>query len=223
VQEGGRLLRAELLHSERHRAEPIASGWRVHLTPAEGASSSLHEEAEHLVVALGPWSDGFIRRLGYRYPLFLKRGYHQHYTAPASEGIANRLHQPLLDAERGYALAPMARGLRLTTGAEFAAIDAPPQPVQLQRAERMARELLPLGEALPEAPWLGARPCTADMLPVMGPAPRHRGLWFNFGHAHQGFTLGPVAGRLLAEMMSSEAPCVDPAPYGPERFERTST
>jgi D-amino-acid dehydrogenase len=41
----------------------------------------------------------------------------------------------------------------------------------------------------------------ADMLPVVGPAPRHDGLWFNFGHGHQGFTLGPTTAGLLAEAM----------------------
>jgi D-amino-acid dehydrogenase len=56
------------------------------------------------------------------------------------------------------------------------------------------------------------------MLPVMGPAPRHPGLWFNFGHAHQGFTLGPVAGRLLAELVHGGPTWVDAAPYGPARF-----
>jgi D-amino-acid dehydrogenase len=56
------------------------------------------------------------------------------------------------------------------------------------------------------------------MLPVMGPAPRHRGLWFNFGHGHQGFTLGPVAGRLLAELISGEPPFLDPAPYAAQRL-----
>jgi D-amino-acid dehydrogenase len=67
-------------------------------------------------------------------------------------------------------------------------------------------------------PWLGARPCTVDMKPVIGAAPRHRGLWFNFGHAHQGFTLGPASGRLLAELMTGELPYIDPAPYSPRRF-----
>ena len=33
-----------------------------------------------------------------------------------------------------------------------------------------------------------------------------------------GFTLGPVTGRLLAEMMTGEAPFTDPAPYRAERF-----
>ena len=90
--------------------------------------------------------------------------------------------------------------------------------LQLNKTEAMARELLELGQPAPQAPWLGARPCTADMLPVMGPAPRHPGLWFNFGHAHQGFTLGPVAGRLLADMMNGTCNWIDPTPYLPSRF-----
>jgi D-amino-acid dehydrogenase len=53
---------------------------------------------------------------------------------------------------------------------------------------------------------------------VIGPAPRHPGLWFAFGHGHQGLTLGPVTGRLVAELLSGEAPCVDPRPFAPDRF-----
>ena len=49
---------------------------------------------------------------------------------------------------------------------------------------------------------MGSRPCLPDMLPVIGPAPRHKGLWLAFGHQHYGFTLGPPTGRLLAEMMT---------------------
>ena len=49
---------------------------------------------------------------------------------------------------------------------------------------------------------MGRRPCLPDMVPVIGKGERHQGLWFAFGHAHHGFTLGPVTGRLLAEMMT---------------------
>ncbi len=190
---------------EADTLEAAGAGWSLQTTAGR-------VEAAQAVLALGPWAGAAIRRLGYRMPLFIKRGYHQHYRDGAS------LQQPLLDAERGYLLAPMRRGLRLTTGAEFAPLDAAPTPVQLTQAEALARGLLDLGTPLAEPPWLGARPCTADMLPVMGPAPRHPGLWFNFGHAHQGFTLGPVAGRLLAEMVAGESPWIDPAPYLPARF-----
>ena len=35
---------------------------------------------------------------------------------------------------------------------------------------------------------------------------------------HWGLTLGPVTGRLIADMMQGDAPFVDPSPYRPERF-----
>jgi D-amino-acid dehydrogenase len=120
--------------------------------------------------------------------------------------------------QHGYALAPMVKGIRLTTGAEFALRDAPPTPVQVDRAEALAREVFPLGERIEEVPWLGRRPCLPDMLPMIGRAQRHDGLWLNFGHHHLGFTMGPVTGRLLAEMMTGEQPFTDPTPYRPERF-----
>jgi D-amino-acid dehydrogenase len=166
-------------------------------------------------VALGPWADVVTRRLGYDLPLAVKRGYHMHYRA-AGRAV---LHHPLLDAERGYFLAPMRRGIRLTTGAEFALRDAIRTPVQLGRAEPIARELFPLAERLDTEPWMGSRPCTPDMMPIIGPAPRHRGLWFAFGHAHHGLTLGPVTGRLVAELVCGERPFVEPGAFRAERFQ----
>lgn len=171
-------------------------------------------QAGCVVVALGPWADVVTRPLGYDLPLAVKRGYHMHYRAAGQA----RLNHPVLDTERGYMLAPMQRGIRLTTGAEFARRDAIRTPVQLGRAEPIARELFPLAERLDNEPWMGARPCTPDMMPIIGKAPRHADLWFAFGHAHHGFTLGPVTGRLIAELIAGEAPFVDPVPYRPDRF-----
>ena len=170
--------------------------------------------ARDAVLALGPWSDVVTRALGYDLPLAVKRGYHMHYRA-AGRAVLNH---PVLDTERGYFLAPMRRGIRLTTGAEFALRDAIRTPVQLGRAEPIARDLFPLGERLDTEPWMGSRPCTPDMMPVIGPAPRHRNLWFAFGHAHHGLTLGPVTGRLIAELVAGQKPFVDPTPYRVERF-----
>lgn len=171
-------------------------------------------EAHEAVVALGPWSDDVFRPLAYRIPLEVKRGYHMHYR---QAGEAPLTH-PVLDVDGGYLVAPMAQGLRLTTGAEFAPRDAPPTPFQLDAVEPLARKTFALGERIDAEPWLGRRPCLPDLLPVIGPAPRHSGLWFDFGHQHHGFTLGPVTGRLLAEMMTGEETFADPAPFSAERF-----
>ena len=180
-----------------------SGGWRV-----DGVS------AREAVVALGPWSDQVFRPLGYSIPLGIKRGYHLHLK-PAGNAVLNH---PVLDSDLGFLLAPMNQGIRLTTGVEFARRDAPPRPIQVEQALPRARALFPLGEAIDAQPWMGARPCLPDMLPVIGPAPRHGGLWFDFGHQHHGLTLGPVTGRLLAEMMTGATPFADISPFAADRF-----
>jgi D-amino-acid dehydrogenase len=187
--------------------EQVAGGWRV-------AGSDSAAVAREVVVALGPWSDLVFGPLGYSIPLGVKRGYHLHLK-PRGNAV---LHHPVLDTDLGYLLAPMNRGIRLTTGVEFAPRDAPSTPIQLTRALPRAHALFPLGDALDAKPWMGARPCLPDMLPVIGKAPRHAGLWFDFGHQHHGLTLGPATGRLLAEMMTGETPFADPGPFAVERF-----
>ena len=199
---GGRFLQGNAVSLKEER-----DGWS--LRTVEGPL-----QAGAAVVALGPWADVVTRALGYDLPLAVKRGYHMHYRAAGKA----TLNHPILDTERGYMLAPMQRGIRLTTGAEFALRDAIRTPVQLGRAEPIARDLFPLAERLDNEPWMGARPCTPDMMPIIGKAPRHAKLWFAFGHAHHGLTLGPVTGRLIGEMVAGETPFVDPAPYRPDRF-----
>ena len=115
-----------------------------------------------------------------------------HYAAL---GAPATLTRPVLDYERGYVVTPMDKGLRLTTGAEFARADDPPSSAHLDRVDHSGREMFPLGPRLEAEPWLGRRPCLPDMLPIIGPAPRHQGLWFDFGHQHLGLTLGPISGR----------------------------
>ena len=53
---------------------------------------------------------------------------------------------------------------------------------------------------------------------MIGRAPGQPGLWLDYGHAHWGLTLGPVSGRLIAEMMTGATPFCDPEPYSAERF-----
>jgi D-amino-acid dehydrogenase len=187
-----------------HRAD---SHWRV-----ETASGPL--DASEAVIALGPWAPDVLGPLGVKLPLGIKRGYHRHYRARGNAALS----RPVLDAENGYCLAPMEQGIRVTTGAEFAARDAAPTPAQLDRLLPAAHELFPLGESVEAQPWMGARPCFPDSRPVISRAPGQPGLWLAFGHAHWGLTLGPATGRLIAEMMTGATPFCDPQPYRAERF-----
>jgi D-amino-acid dehydrogenase len=200
VRLGGKIVRgdAETL-TESH------GGWAV--TTNEGRIA-----AEAALVALGPWSPDLLKRFGYQFPMVKKRGYHRHYAG------GSPLDLPLRDAAFGYVMAPMTKGVRITTGAELATPEDKPTPVQLMRAESAARKLIDLGKSVEREPWFGTRPCMPDMKPVLGRAARHKELWMHFGHGHQGFTLGPVTARIVAELMSGETPSVDATVYRPDRF-----
>lgn len=204
VHEGGGFFRADARAMVRHR-----SGFRL-----EGERGTV--SARQAVVALGAWSPDLLKSFGETYPLAIKRGYHMHYR-PLSGASLSR---PIVDVENGFALTPTDNGIRLTTGAELADRDAPPNPNVLKLARRRAEELFPLGRSLLDEPWLGSRPCLPDSLPLVGPSPAVPGLWLNFGHAHDGFTLGPITGRLLACLIAGKHPFLDPSGLLPERFAR---
>jgi D-amino-acid dehydrogenase len=199
---GGVVLSGDAL--SLHRSD---SRWRVE-------SDEGPIDAAEVVVALGPWAPDLLGRLGIDLPLAFKRGYHRHFESRGNAGLT----RPVVDVANGYCLAPMEQGIRLTTGAEFAARDAKPTPEQFGRLMGAARGLFPLGEEVEAKPWMGSRPCFADSRPVIGRAPGQPGLWLDYGHAHWGLTLGPVSGRLIAEMVTGAAPFCDPAPYSAERF-----
>jgi D-amino-acid dehydrogenase len=182
-------------------------GWRV-----DTEEGSL--DAKDAVVALGPWAPDVLDPLGIRLPLAFKRGYHRHYRPHGNAGLT----RPTVDADFGYCLAPMEQGIRITTGAEFAARDDAPTPVQIDRVLPAAQALFPLGDGIEAQPWMGSRPCFSDSRPVIGRAPGQPGLWLDYGHAHWGLTLGPASGRLIAEMITGAAPFCDPTPYAAERF-----
>lgn len=199
---GGLILRGDARSLHRNGRH-----WRV--DTAEGPV-----DAGDAVVALGPWAPDVLAPLGIRLPFAVKRGYHRHYHA-GGDAVLTR---PVVDAEIGYVLAPMAQGIRLTTGAEFARRAAAPTPVQIDRVMPYAKALFALGEPVETLPWMGSRPCLPDMRPAIGPAQGQPGLWLDVAHNHFGLTLGPVSGRLLADMIVGAEPFCDPAPFSPARF-----
>ena len=196
----------EIRQSDIKAIVPDGEGWRVVL--ADGAIS-----ARHVVVALGPWSPDLLRPLGYRVPMAFERGYHREFKP----NPARSLQRPIHDAEGSFLMTPMEQGIRVTSGVELTARDAPSSFAQLDAVVPAARSVVEFGEAVGE-PWRGARPTLPDSLPMIGPAPRHSGLWFAFGNQHIGFTTGPATGVAIAAMVTGTQPPFDAAPFSPGRY-----
>jgi len=201
VGQGGRIRQSDII-----AIVPEGEGWHVVL--ADGAI-----RARHVVVALGPWSADLLRPLGYRVPLAFERGYHQHFKPNPQR----RLLRPIHDCDGAFMMTPMEQGIRVTTGVELTARDAPSSFAQLDAVVPNARGVVEFGEAVGE-PWRGARPTLPDSLPMIGAAPRHAGLWLAFGHQHIGFTTGPATGLAIASMITATPPPFDATPFSPGRY-----
>src|SRR5690606_36699988 len=119
VEQGGELMPSSV-------EDVLEEGGRWRILTSDGEL-----QAGQVVVAMGPWSSRLLDRVGIRVPLFVKRGYHMHY----STGEGAELNHWLMDAERGFMMEPMRAGIRRTTGAELSDLDAPPTCGQLGAAE----------------------------------------------------------------------------------------
>ena len=199
---GGEIRRAEV-----RALTPLDREWRLH---TEAGDLSF----DRVVACMGAWTPELLRPLGYPDPLAIERGYH--VLLSAQDG--RRLSRPIFDVDASYVMAPMAAGLRVTTGSNLTRREASPDPRQVEQVLPRVREAFPVDRLLSDQPWMGRRPTVPDTLPLIGPAPRHRNLWLAFGHSHMGLTLGPVSGLLIANFIDgarqpfSTSAC-DPARY----------
>ncbi len=207
----GRVQRARVLELYQEGDGP------VRLTQQHGPA--LH--ARQVLVCAGAWSRPLARSLGYRVPLDTERGYHITVPWPgAGEPGAGAItmRRPIASTERNVIMTPMSVGLRMTGTVEFGGLQLPPDPSRYALLRRQMQALIP-GIGLDAAStWMGFRPSLPDHLPVIGAAPRHRGVFFAFGHQHLGLTLCGVTARMVCDLMHGAAGGPDLSAYRIDRF-----
>jgi D-amino-acid dehydrogenase len=165
-----------------------------------------------VVLAAGAWSPAVARELGVRLLLQPIRGH-----AATVHGAAPR--RPVTLGEEQVALAPVAGGLRIGGGREMVGLDRAAAPDRMAAILRAAGRYLPaLRDARPGEVWSGLRPCSPDSLPFIGRAGRYDNLHVACGGGHIGMGLAPAGGKLLAQLVASERPDFDPAPFRVGRY-----
>jgi D-amino-acid dehydrogenase len=169
-------------------------------------------DADLVVLAAGAWSARLARAHGARVPVVAERGYHVMVS-----GANARVRQPLLLVEARVMASPMRGGLRLTTMAEFADPDAPPDHDRAARALEGASASLPGVMGRVESRWVGPRPSTPDSLPVIGRAPPAANLLLAYGHGHLGLTWAGVTAEAVADLAAGRAPRTDLSACAPTR------
>lgn len=216
----GRLLAAAMLRgaqkhgAELHHAtaELVGSPGRITGVRADGRAV----EADAVIVAGGAWAPALLASIGVRLAVEPQRGQITHIRLPGTDTAAWPV---VLPPSSHYLLAfddqRVVVGATRETGSGF------------DYRVTAAGQAEVLAEALAVAPGLGGgsiietrigfRPVGPDIRPLLGAVPGFDGLLVGNGLGAGGLTMGPYAGRLLAQMARGERPEIDPAPYDPWR------
>jgi len=184
---------------------------------ATGPTAALGKNGRYqfdaVVIAAGAWSRVMSAKLGEAVPLETERGYH--VTLPHA---AKRPRMPLYSGDYSFAITPLDVGLRFAGTVELGGLDLPPDPrrneVLLKHGRRMFGEL----DERDRSDWMGFRPSMPDSKPVIDRGRRFKNAFFAFGHGHVGLTLGPITGKLIADLVNERKPGIDLKPFAVDRF-----
>lgn len=202
VAEGGTLTRADI--SDIH----ITEGRIAALVTDKGQIAG-----DHVVLAMGPWSERIARKLGLRIPFESERGYHIELVSPTAMPQA-----PMMVVAGKFVITPMEGRIRCAGVIEFGGLDAPASHAPFELLRRQFARLLPDIRYDEVREWMGHRPAPADSLPLIGPVDAGGRVHAAFGHQHVGLTGGAKTGRIIADIVSGTKPNIDLAAFDPQRY-----
>ena len=173
-------------------------------------------EGARFVIAGGSWSAELLSKIGLRLLLQAGKGYSLTLPSPAE---LPRLCAIL--AEASVAVTPLDSRLRFAGTMEVAGLDRSINSARVQGIVKSVSAYLPNfppSEFANVTPWAGLRPVSADGVPYLGKVPGLLNLVVATGHAMMGVSLGPVSGRLVADLLAGDVPFRAIDAMSPGRF-----
>lgn len=210
-------LRRRLASMVEMRWETEVTSWATARGRVESVRTSTGEvRGDEYVVCGGAWSPRVVRSLGIKLPLQAGKGYSLTFTRPKK-----RPTRPMILVEGRVAVTPMGDALRFGGTMEIAGHDESINPARVRGIMKTIPQYLPdFGPSDFEGvePWCGMRPCSPDGLPYIGRFAKYGNLLAATGHAMIGVSLGPGTGRLVADIVSGDAPAIDLGAVSPDRY-----
>jgi D-amino-acid dehydrogenase len=194
------------------------AGWRSTGDRIEAMHTNRGTEltADEYVVCAGIWSQNIVRDLGIRIPLQAGKGYSLTMENPAS---LPRVCAILSEAR--VAMTPMGSALRFAGTMELTGIDEGVNAARVRGLVNSVARYFPdvtpahLKQTTARS---GLRPCSPDGLPYVGRVSRFTNLSIATGHAMMGMSLGPITGKLIAEILSDEPLSCSVEGLHPDRY-----
>jgi len=238
------LVVTELARIARQRGAQFCLGAEVAEFKTEGGRvTAVHAGAEWfasriVILAAGAWSPIVGQQLSLSIPVTPHKGHvivldappgHlRHVISEASFGASVRAFREY--GRRGAAaqlsprvatvLQPTVTGpILMGSSRELAGYDVAVDPERVAAIHQCASRLVPTISGLPVLrTYAGLRPTTPDGRPLLGRSSQVEGIILATGHGGDGMTLGPLTGRLVADLVMGRVAPIDLSPMAPERF-----
>ncbi|MGE5169337.1 MAG: NAD(P)/FAD-dependent oxidoreductase [Rudaea sp.] len=172
--------------------------------------------ADEFVLCAGIWSAALGRRVGLALPMQAGKGYSLTLDRPP---VLPRICAILSEAR--VAVTPMGSSLRFGGTMEITDIDEGVRPARIRGIVKSATAAFPdIAASHFDAATVrtGLRPCSPDGLPYVGRSKHFANLSVATGHAMMGVSLAPITGKLIAELLSGEAPSCAISALDPDRY-----
>jgi sarcosine oxidase subunit beta len=177
-----------------------------------------------LVNCAGAWADRICAALGEPVPL--------EAIAPmmmVTLRVPRFLEPVVLGTGRPLSFKQTAAGSVLIGGGRRARVDADAETTELDfhelaQSARMVCELFPLlGSAMVNRGWAGIEARMSDDVPVIGASSTTPDAYHAFGFSAHGFELGPIVGRIIADLVTMGSTQLPIAPFAVSRFAVSSS
>lgn len=200
-----------MLLMEKLRAKLTEMG--VQMRYSEHVNWAHLREWDHVVLAAGSWTTALAKTLKIKIPMASGKGHSFLVPEPAA---LPQLCSLLTEAR--VAVTPMGGQLRFGGTMELGGLDRSVNPARVRGIQEAIPDYLPQFkladfERLPV--WAGLRPCSPDGLPYLG---KVGNLIIATGHGMMGLSLGPITGKIIAELITSQPTSVPIDLCNPTRF-----
>jgi D-amino-acid dehydrogenase len=167
---------------------------------------------DRFVIAAGAGIRAIGRMLRVDIPVIPGQGYNVAFPT------TDRLQHAVIVEEVHAVATPLHDRVRLGGTMEFAG-DQP--PFDQRRVDAILRSMRPYFDwdwNAHRETWAGSRPMSADGLPIIGRPNRYSNLVIAGGHGMYGYTLAPVTGEAVAELIIDGRSQTDLTAFNPNRF-----
>jgi len=175
---------------------------RVHWTPTGSAQDDGGVvEADALVICAGVASRQFAAMLGDRVNVYPVKGYSITVHLDDAESQAGAPWVSLLDDRAKIVTSRLGTDrFRVAGTAEFNGLNRDIRQDRIRPLVEWVRMLFPDASTTRVVPWAGLRPMMPNMMPRVA-AGAKRGVFYNTGHGHLGWTLSAATAELVAELV----------------------